>query len=78
MYFLLTSFPHFELVAPDAPIALRVAGLRAERGLRTPDAIHIATAIERGGTVFLTNDRRLATVQSVGLGVLILDDFVNP
>ena len=46
------------------PVALsiirNVAILRAQNaGLRTPDAIHLATALENGCTYFLTSDLRI-------------------
>jgi len=37
----------------------RAGLLRAALGISTPDAIHIATAIDAACDVFLTNDRRL-------------------
>lgn len=41
-------------------IAMSAAKLRAEyTSLRTPDAIHLASAIESGAKVFITTDRRL-------------------
>jgi predicted nucleic acid-binding protein len=52
----------------------RAAGLRAGPNLRTPDAIHAATALETGCTLFVTNDpvfRRVA-----GLNVAILGEIV--
>lgn len=38
----------------------RAADLRARHGLKTPDAIHVATAIEWGADLPITGDRRLA------------------
>jgi len=37
----------------------RAGLLRAALNISTPDAIHMATAIEAGCDIFLTNDRRL-------------------
>ena len=43
------------------PILVSAAGLRADRkGLRLPDAIHLATALASGCTHFLTEDNGLA------------------
>lgn len=43
------------------PILVWAAGLRADRkGLRLPDAIHLATALASGCTHFLTEDNGLA------------------
>lgn len=52
-------------------IAEVAARLRATRNLRTPDAIQIATAVQGGGTFFLTNGARLAAISD--LNVLVLD-----
>lgn len=57
----------------DAPLAERAAALRARYRMRLPDAIQVATAIDRGCEAFLTNDRRLARVTEIR--VLVLDDL---
>jgi predicted nucleic acid-binding protein len=48
------------------PISLfileRAAHLRATFGLKTPDSIHAATAIETGSTLFFTNDPTFRTL----------------
>jgi predicted nucleic acid-binding protein len=54
-------------------IAERAAELRARHGLRTPDALHLATALSSNCTVFLTNDIRLQRVTEIQ--VLVLDDL---
>jgi predicted nucleic acid-binding protein len=41
------------------------AGLRARHGLRTPDAIQIATALRHKAETFITNDERLASVKEI-------------
>lgn len=58
-------------VPVSVEIAEVAAQLRATQNLRTPDAIQIATALQRGATFFLTNDARLAAVPD--LKVLVLD-----
>lgn len=50
---------------------LRAAELRAEHGLKTPDALHLAAAQLAGATQLWTNDKRL-TVASHGLAVDII------
>ena len=57
-------------MAPDLAIADTAARLRAEHGLRTPDALQAATAIRRGATAFLTNDAGLVRVSEVEVAVL--------
>ncbi len=62
--FLDASFPVFE----DA------ARLRAVARLTTPDAIHAATALRAGCSLFVTNDADFRRV--VNLSVTILDDLL--
>ncbi|MCC7290756.1 MAG: PIN domain-containing protein [Phycisphaerales bacterium] len=52
----------------------RAARIRAEIGMKTPDAIHAATALEAGVSMFLTNDpifRRVA-----GLPLVVLSEVI--
>lgn len=60
-------------VPVSVEVAKVAAQLRATENLRTPDAIQIATAMQRGATFFLTNDARLALVRD--LTVLLLNDL---
>jgi predicted nucleic acid-binding protein len=59
----------------DVTLARRAVALRAQYGIHVPDALQIATAMEAGATVFVTNDRRLAKVQEIH--VLLFDDYVT-
>lgn len=71
---LLSTYPNLEWIAPSLEIAARAAKIRAQFGLRTPDALQAATAVHSNATAFLTNDpvfRRINTFET-----LILDDFV--
>lgn len=61
----------FELLATSRSTYLLAARLRAELGLKTPDAIHVTTAVEAGCSIFLSNDSRIrlpAGLGRVGLG----------
>lgn len=53
-------------VAPiDDAIIDRATDLRARYGFRTPDAIHLATAITHGADAFVTGDRRLSRCSEI-------------
>jgi predicted nucleic acid-binding protein len=69
---LLVSFPGMTWISLDLAIADRAASLRARYRVRTPDAIHLATALHAGADLFLTNDRDLRRVQEVR--VLLIDE----
>lgn len=72
----LRSLPHAMCVAPDYETAKDAARLRARYGLRTPDALLVATTRRQGGQAFLTNDDGLRKVRGEGLSMIVLDDYV--
>ena len=51
----------------------RAAELRAKYGLRTPDAIQLASVIYKKGDVLITNDKGLKRVKEIK--VLALEDI---
>lgn len=59
-----------EMVEVGPAIIERATELRAQLNLKTPDAIHYASAIEIGATVFLTGDKALARCTEVVVEVL--------
>ena len=63
----------YTLKLVTAEIAITAGEYRARYGLRTPDAIHAATAVASGCDAILTNDRDFRRVQD--LNVLVLDDL---
>ncbi len=62
------TFDQFTVLETGVPEHVRAAELRARQGLRTPDAIHLATAQLNGCRELWTNDTRLAAA-SHGLAV---------
>ena len=58
------------------PILREAARLRATTKLRTPDALHAATAGQVGCVLFVTNDVGFRGVASLPL--VILDDLLTP
>jgi predicted nucleic acid-binding protein len=60
-----TTLPVWGSIAEDA------ARLRARHGMRTPDAIQMATALSAGASSFLTNDSRFPSLASLKMIVLM-------
>jgi predicted nucleic acid-binding protein len=63
------------VVSLTADIASQAAKLRATHGIRTPDAIQLATAINEGASTFVTNDFGLSSVMSID--VIVLDELTS-
>ena len=65
-----------QLIPVSLPILREAARLRATiPSIKTPDAIHAATAIAADCTQFLTNDGQLRVV--TGLPIVILDEVLT-
>lgn len=70
-----TDYIHLNTVTVE--LAEHAAHLRARYNLRTPDALHIASAVLAGCSALLTNDLGLKRVQE--LRMLFLDELeANP
>jgi len=63
------------LVPISQNLLKEAAQLRATTNLRTPDAIHVATALDIESTLFLTNDRRIGQIPN--LSVIVLQDVLE-
>jgi len=70
---MLLNTEHISVVPVMPAVAIQAAKLRAKYRLRTPDALHIASAIESQADAFLTNDLLLRRVTE--LKVLVLEDL---
>lgn len=62
-----------DMVLLDESVSLKAAELRAKYGIKTPDAIQLASVISKKGEVFITNDERLDVVKEIK--VLTLNDL---
>ena len=71
----LTRFPHLHLVPLDADLARETARVRAETGLRTPDAVQVAAARLHGADAVVTNDHRWRN-HVHGPALILLDEYV--
>ena len=58
----------------DEKIAVTVAKIRAKySGIKTPDSLQLASAIESGCSLFLTNDKQLRQVEEIK--IQLVDDL---
>lgn len=72
---ILTQATGIALLPVTVNISEKAARLRAVYGLKTPDAIQLAAALEVGCEYFLTNDLKLKVVSEVP--VITLSDILN-
>ena len=63
-----------QLIPIDQPILRQAANLRAKNSLKTPDAIHAATAMAARCDLFITNDRGFRNLSN--LPVVILSEVL--
>ncbi len=66
----LTGQRGLTVIPVDTDIAARAAELRARYRFPVPDAVQLATAIETGCQLFVTNDSRLRRVTEIPIAVL--------
>ena len=71
---ILSNFPNLTVIPLTTTISTAAARLRANHGLRTPDAIHAATALESDATGFLTNDKSFLKIATGDFGVWLFGD----
>jgi predicted nucleic acid-binding protein len=71
---ILLHSPNLATRSVTSEIATLAAKIRAMHGLKTPDAIQLATAQEANATAFLTNDRGLSSLPE--MKVFVLDDIL--
>lgn len=70
------SLPNTALIPPSYPTAKEAARLRARYGIRTPDALLLATALGENADGFLTNDAYLRRLKGEGIAIVVLADYV--
>jgi predicted nucleic acid-binding protein len=70
----IASTPYLDVPSISKEILVTSAGIRAETGLRLPDAIHMATARLTDCRVFLTNDLGVRAVE--GVEIVRLAEFL--
>jgi predicted nucleic acid-binding protein len=62
--------PDVRMVPLTATVFDRAAQVRADYNFKTPDALHLAAAVEAGCDRFLTNDSRLNACKDIAIEIL--------
>ena len=70
------SMPNLTVQPANSAICIEAARLRGELGLKTPDAIRLATALISRARSFVTNDRQLKRLARPGLTVWLLTELM--
>jgi predicted nucleic acid-binding protein len=74
--------PSSEVVPVSRRVLEGAAGLRASRrGLKLPDAIHCASALEARCSAMVTDDRRIGAIPELrvlGLSPFVVEDVLDP
>lgn len=70
---LIKAIPNFYLITPNEEICDSAAQIRSRYGFKTPDAIHLATAIDQKTPAIVGNDKRWKRIKEIR--VLNLDDY---
>jgi predicted nucleic acid-binding protein len=72
---LLMTFPNLQLAPLESECADLASDLRARYGIRTPDAIQVASALFHSATAFVTKDDQIKQISE--LEIVLLDEFLS-
>jgi predicted nucleic acid-binding protein len=72
-----TVFSDITCLPIGPEVARHFALLRAHHGLKSPDALQLASAIVGKADAFITNDERLSLLSSAQLSIYSLDRFLT-
>jgi predicted nucleic acid-binding protein len=70
LYDAFLSGVEIELLDLSESVVEKATELRATLGVKTPDALHLASGILAGATAFLTGDRNLTRCQEIAVEVI--------
>jgi predicted nucleic acid-binding protein len=67
---MIAHFPNLQIEGINESVVDVASTLRATYGITTPDAIHIATAMDFGAKKFITNDKKLSKIKEIQIELL--------
>ena len=71
---MMEDFPNVEVFDVNRHLIDQIIHFRSKYNIKTPDAIHLATAVQRGAEVFITNDENLKRVKEIN--IMCLKDYI--
>ena len=72
---LMIGFPHLSIISVDPQVAEQAAYFRSAYNQKTPDSIHLASALVSGATLIIGNDRKWKSIMEIK--VIALDDYAS-
>lgn len=69
-------FAQISVVPIESTLAKTFAQVRAERGIKTPDALQLACAVKANAQHFITNDNRLSGFSHPALTVYSMQSYL--
>ncbi|MDD4562742.1 MAG: PIN domain-containing protein, partial [Syntrophomonadaceae bacterium] len=75
--FFLDEFPNLKVISVSREIADQAAKIRADLGIKLPDAIILATALQNQCDLLLGNDLSLMRIATKYLPTVLLNDYIN-
>lgn len=69
---------YLDLQPVDTPTADKATTFRSQYGLKTVDAVHLATAVQAGADRFITNNRRDFSSRIEEIDVVFPEDLPDP
>ena len=73
---LLLAYPNLIVAEIDKETVDLASDLQAKYGIRTPDALQLAAAVQGGASGFITKDTHLRQVEE-GIEIILLDDLID-
>ncbi len=68
--FILQTFPNLKIKSIDAKVAEKAAEIRAEYGIRPPDALQVGASLVNNAEAFITNDKKLKKLKETEIIIM--------
>jgi len=72
---IISFISNFDIHPVTQSITIHAGILRGETGMKTPDALHVASAVQGSAEVFLSNDKGIRTPD--GVECILIKNYLN-